>query len=56
MKIDLHIHSHYSDGMLSPSELIEKAVKEDVKIISITDHEELHMWNVMTYILLRQLN
>lgn len=42
MKIDLHIHSHYSDGMLSPAELIERAVKEDIKIISLTDHDNIN--------------
>lgn len=38
-KIDLHIHTNISDGSLSPQQLIEKATKENLKVISITDHD-----------------
>jgi predicted metal-dependent phosphoesterase TrpH len=36
---DLHIHSTYSDGTLSPSELVKKAVYADFDYIAISDHD-----------------
>lgn len=39
LKIDLHIHSTYSDGVLTPEELINKYISEGYNIISITDHD-----------------
>lgn len=38
-KTDLHIHSWWSDGGLSPSEIVERYAAEKYDIISITDHE-----------------
>lgn len=38
---DLHIHSNYSDGLLSPEEIIDKAKDNGVKCISITDHDTI---------------
>lgn len=35
---DLHVHSYYSDGTLSPSELIEGAKKIELGAIALTDH------------------
>lgn len=39
--IDMHTHSYYSDGELSPDELIIKAGKEGVSTIAITDHDTI---------------
>ena len=39
MKIDLHSHTHYSDGHLSPKELIDRAHNMQVDVLSITDHD-----------------
>lgn len=39
--IDLHIHTTYSDGELTPREVIDMAVKNKVSIISITDHDTI---------------
>jgi len=39
MKIDLHSHSYYSDGVLSPSELIRLASEADCDLFSLTDHD-----------------
>ncbi|WP_418223600.1 PHP domain-containing protein [Clostridium isatidis] len=36
---DLHIHSSYSDGNLSPEEIVEIARQTGLKAISITDHD-----------------
>ena len=37
--IDLHTHSTYSDGSLSPARLIDKAVEQNLAALSITDHD-----------------
>ena len=36
--IDLHMHTNYSDGSDSVKELLMKANKANLEIISITDH------------------
>jgi predicted metal-dependent phosphoesterase TrpH len=36
--IDLHIHSTYSEGDLSPHQLISRAKKENLAVVSLTDH------------------
>lgn len=41
MKIDLHNHSIYSDGLLSPQELVELAKKENVDCFALTDHDSV---------------
>lgn len=38
-KSDLHIHTTYSDGILSPTEVVEWAVKKNLTDIAITDHD-----------------
>lgn len=40
-KIDLHIHSNLSDGTLSPKEIIDEAVKNNVKVLAIADHDTI---------------
>lgn len=39
MKIDLHSHTFYSDGQLSPKELIDRAHNMQVDVLAITDHD-----------------
>ena len=39
MKADLHNHSYYSDGVLSPSELVRLARKAECDLFSLTDHD-----------------
>ncbi len=41
MSIDLHIHSLFSDGTLTPCELVKMARKRGLSAISITDHDTL---------------
>jgi predicted metal-dependent phosphoesterase TrpH len=36
---DLHIHSHFSDGSLSPADILDRAEKADLSAISLTDHD-----------------
>ena len=40
-KIDLHIHSTLSDGVLIPKEIIDEAVKNGVSVIAIADHDNI---------------
>jgi predicted metal-dependent phosphoesterase TrpH len=37
--VDLHVHTNYSDGVLTPSETVELASKLKLAAISITDHD-----------------
>jgi Predicted metal-dependent phosphoesterases (PHP family) len=37
--IDLHLHTYYSDGTMSPEELVKLAAECGVKTIAITDHD-----------------
>ncbi|MDD5284413.1 MAG: PHP domain-containing protein [Desulfuromonadaceae bacterium] len=41
MNIDLHIHSSYSDGALTPSELVSLAKRLDLGAIAIADHDSV---------------
>ena len=41
-KVDLHLHTNLSDGLISPEDVVIKAKNNDCKIISITDHELLN--------------
>ncbi|MBS0654507.1 MAG: PHP domain-containing protein, partial [Verrucomicrobia bacterium] len=38
-RVDLHCHSTYSDGSLTPQNLLELAKKEGLDAIAITDHD-----------------
>jgi predicted metal-dependent phosphoesterase TrpH len=39
MKVDLHLHSHHSDGVLSPTELMQLAAARGVEWAALTDHD-----------------
>ena len=39
--IDLHCHSTISDGLLTPEELVAYAASKGVKVMALTDHDEL---------------
>ena len=40
MRIDLHTHSTYSDGVLTPAELVRRAASRGVSLLALTDHDE----------------
>lgn len=40
-KIDLHCHSTVSDGLLSPADLLAHAAKSGVKVLALTDHDDV---------------
>lgn len=37
--VDLHVHSHFSDGSYSPSELVEYALTHNISAFALTDHD-----------------
>lgn len=39
LKVDLHCHTTASDGSLTPFEIIDLAVKHEIKVLAITDHD-----------------
>jgi 3',5'-nucleoside bisphosphate phosphatase len=43
--IELHTHTTYSDGILTPQQLVARAAKNGVKALAITDHDTLHGWD-----------
>ena len=36
---DLHTHTFYSDGALSPAELVARAAAHGVQVLALTDHD-----------------
>jgi len=40
-KIDFHTHTNISDGASTPKQLIEDAVKENIRAIALTDHDNI---------------
>ena len=41
LNIDLHSHSRVSDGVLTPSELVRRAHRNGVRMMALTDHDEV---------------
>jgi predicted metal-dependent phosphoesterase TrpH len=41
MKIDLHVHSKHSDGVLTVEEIMKEAKARDIGFLSITDHDSI---------------
>lgn len=37
--VDLHVHSTRSDGTYTPTELVEYAIKKDLRAFALTDHD-----------------
>ena len=44
-RIDLHIHTNVSDGALTPKEVIDEAVKNNVSVIAIADHDTIDAYD-----------
>jgi predicted metal-dependent phosphoesterase TrpH len=42
---DLHSHTKFSDGSLTPEELLERAIEKQVGTLSITDHDTVDAYN-----------
>lgn len=41
MLIDLHLHSTFSDGLLTVAQLVKKARRKKIKLLALTDHDTL---------------
>lgn len=44
MKLDLHIHTTYSDGAFSPEQVVDTAIDCNLDVIALTDHD-----NILSY-------
>ena len=47
-KIDLHIHTTYSDGMFSPSQIVDTALECNLDVIALTDHDNVLSYDIAT--------
>ena len=41
VKVDFHVHTSASDGILSPTDIVRRAKMNDVEFLAITDHDTL---------------
>ena len=39
IEVDLHLHTNYSDGALSPNQLVQLCFERELRTIAITDHD-----------------
>ncbi len=44
-RIDLHIHTTMSDGVLTPKEVVDEAYNNGVSVIAIADHDTIEAYN-----------
>ncbi|MGL3805043.1 PHP domain-containing protein [Paeniglutamicibacter sp. R2-26] len=44
MRIDLHTHSHVSDGTESPADLVTAAAAAGLDVVALTDHDQTSGW------------
>ena len=40
-RVELHCHTVFSDGTLTPAELVARAVKSGVDLLVLTDHDSV---------------
>lgn len=40
-RVDLHMHSNASDGTHSPEELVREAIRNNIELMTLTDHDEI---------------
>lgn len=40
-RVDLHTHTTFSDGLLTPEQLVERAVEKGLAALAITDHDSV---------------
>ena len=41
MRYDFHSHTHYSDGVLSPEQLVARAEEMEIDLLAISDHDSI---------------
>ena len=47
MKVDLHIHSTYSDSSSTPEEIVTLAKERNVSLLSICDHATIGAYDTL---------
>lgn len=47
MRVDFHMHSTFSDGVETPEQLLRHASEADLKMIALTDHDEIAGIDIM---------
>ena len=47
-RIDLHIHTDYSDGTHTPDEVVQMAKAASLRAIAITDHDTMEGWEALS--------
>jgi len=47
--IDIHVHSFYLDGTMSPGEIVEAALQSGVGLLAVADHNILKCLAVRVY-------
>ena len=55
LSVDLHIHSTYSDGLLSPEQVADKAAEMGIDVISVTDHDSMGAYHKSRIMLLKNI-
>lgn len=55
MKVDLHTHSTFSDGNLTPTKLVQMAIESNIPVLSITDHDSVGAYGVLKNIVPKEL-
>ena len=48
MKVDLHIHTTYSDGAFSPELIVDTALDCGLNVIALTDHDNVLSYDIAT--------
>jgi len=46
LKIDLHIHTTYSDGVYSPDMIVDTAIDCGLNVIALTDHDNILSYDI----------
>lgn len=46
MKVDLHVHTNYSDGVFSPEKVVDLALEYGLEAFAITDHDNILAYDV----------
>lgn len=41
MRYDFHSHTHHSDGILSPEQLVARAEEKEIELLAISDHDSI---------------
>ncbi|MDE6597039.1 MAG: PHP domain-containing protein [Clostridia bacterium] len=41
IRADLHIHTYFSDGLMSPAEVVNEAAVNGLNVIAVTDHDTM---------------